>query len=194
MQTQKETKEDILNSATKKELELELNYREKELEREERKKERIEIEERLKSKNNFEYFLKWVWIVLLNKTWKRVFFIIVILFFTNQAYHTFSDKINLKTDENNINTEVNRLGTLRKNIDSLLELKKVDAAEIALADLEWNLKIKNSYLEEQYANEMSKWLGIKLTYETKIIEYKDLLKNRSNSSKRSKKGRKFVTP
>lgn len=181
---EKETEKDIKNLAIKKELELELKYKAFELEREERNKQRIETEELLKSKNTFTYYAKWVWLVLLNKAWKKILFSIIILLFANWAINTLSDKINFKDDENKIKTEIQRLETTRKNIDNLIELKKVDEAEIALVDLVWRFKTNNNYLKEQNNSELLKWADIKLTYSSKIMELQDSIRNEKKKAKK----------
>ena len=163
----------VLNSAIAEDFKLELEYKRKNLAREERKKQRTEIREQLKSSNLLVYCIKWIWLVFLNRGWKKFVFILVILLSINSIYSSIIDKNHFASDELKISQEISRLEKLKIIIDNKIQLHKLDDADISLIDLTWNVSVNNKYLIERVRNESLKWYEIHNKYYLKILDEKD---------------------
>ena len=179
----KKTGEDILNEALADEMELDLEFKRKDLQRAERQKQRKEIQERLKSKSKFIYALKWIWIVLLNKTWKKVFLIIIILIAWLWNYTVRMERIQQQTNIENFNKEAKRLEEVKNNIDKQIEMNNINEAEILLADLSWkSYEINDRYATEAEEHERDRWGQINSIYTSKL----DKLKGEAGKAKKHK--------
>ncbi|MGP8217566.1 MAG: hypothetical protein ACLQQ4_18505 [Bacteroidia bacterium] len=176
-----QTSDDVLNTAMADELELELKYKEKDLEREERRKAKLEREENLKSSNAFVYCLKWIWIVLLSTTWRKILAGAVLLLLINWAYNTIPDKMNIDKDRAKIIAEKQRLEAVKTKVNRFIGLKDFDSADMNMNDMHWQVSVKNQYLVDEEDEAKTRWNNIDEEYYNKIESLKESHKGKGKA-------------